>query len=406
MTGTSGRHGGASWWHQPMLPRDTAEQHRASTPLELLFDLCFVVAIAQAASHLHHAVSAGHVGAGVLGYLAVFFAIWWAWVNFTWFASAYDNDDVPYRLATLVEIAGALVIAAGVPRAFDEGDFGIIVLGYAIMRVALVSQWLRVAWSDPAGRSAAIRFATGLGACMVGWTVLLLEGSWPLWAWCVMAVAELCVPIWAERAARTTWHPYHIAERYGLFTIIVLGESVLAATVAVQTALDEHHAGLTLYAIVVGGLLTVFSLWWLYFAKPAYRILTSTRVAFVWGYGHYLVFASAAAVGAGLAVSVDRAIHPTEVGHVVAGAAVTVPVAVFLLVVWVLHLRPLLGLTGRAVLFPVAAVLVLGVTFTGQPVLGTGLILALLVFVTTYVATVRPTREEPEPPATEPTSAG
>src|SRR4051794_31325905 len=103
-----------------MTGRSGAEPHRAATPLELLFDLCFVVAVAQASGALRHALGEHRPGHAVLGYAAVFFAIWWAWVNFTWFASAYDTDDVPYRLTTLVQIGGALILAAGVPRAFDH----------------------------------------------------------------------------------------------------------------------------------------------------------------------------------------------------------------------------------------------------------------------------------------------
>ena len=86
-----------------MRARSPHEPHRAATPLELLFDLVFVVAIAQAASGLHHAISEAHALQGLFGYLMVFFAIWWAWMNFTWFASAYDSDDVPYRLAVFVQ---------------------------------------------------------------------------------------------------------------------------------------------------------------------------------------------------------------------------------------------------------------------------------------------------------------
>ena len=82
-------------------PRSPAESHRTATPLELFFDLWFVVAVAQAANSLHHALADGHAADGVVGYPLVFFAIWWAWMNFTWFASAYDNDDVLYRLAGL-----------------------------------------------------------------------------------------------------------------------------------------------------------------------------------------------------------------------------------------------------------------------------------------------------------------
>jgi low temperature requirement protein LtrA len=89
-------------WVHSMVARRTDEAHRASTPLELLFDLCFVVAVSQAAAELNHSSSGGAIGSGVTGYVMVFFAIWWAWVNFTWFASAYDTDDVPYRLLTFV----------------------------------------------------------------------------------------------------------------------------------------------------------------------------------------------------------------------------------------------------------------------------------------------------------------
>ena len=102
-------------WYVSMRARHPGESHRVATPLELLFDLCFVVAVAQAAAGLDHGFIADHVGSAIAAYLMSFFAIWWAWMNFTWFASAYDTDDVPYRLLVLVQIAGSLVIAAGIP---------------------------------------------------------------------------------------------------------------------------------------------------------------------------------------------------------------------------------------------------------------------------------------------------
>jgi low temperature requirement protein LtrA len=139
-------------WHVPMTGRDPNEAHRASTPLELLFDLCFVVAVAQAAGALHHDLAEGSILHGLVAYLVVFFAIWWPWMNFTWFASAYDTDDVQYRLLTFVQIAGVLAVAAGVPAAFDDSDFRIMVLGYVIMRIGLVPQPLRAAREDPPGR--------------------------------------------------------------------------------------------------------------------------------------------------------------------------------------------------------------------------------------------------------------
>ena len=144
-----------------MSSRDPEEAHRASTPLELFFDLTFVVAIAQAANSLHHGLVEGHAQNVLVGYPLVFFGIWWAWMNFTWFASAYDTDDVLYRLAVLVQISGVLVYAAGVPRAMEHQDFTVGVLGYVIMRVGLIAQWLRAAHSDPAHRACCLRYAAG-----------------------------------------------------------------------------------------------------------------------------------------------------------------------------------------------------------------------------------------------------
>src|SRR5450755_1048557 len=153
----------------PMRARHPGEPHRVSTPLELLFDLCFVVAVAQAAVGLDHAFVENHVLTGVLQYLMVFFAIWWAWMNFTWFASAYDNDDVPYRLTVLVQIAGSLVMAAGIPRAFEDGGNAVMVTGYVIMRLAMVTQWLRAAAADPPRRRTDLRYAVGVTVVQLYW---------------------------------------------------------------------------------------------------------------------------------------------------------------------------------------------------------------------------------------------
>jgi low temperature requirement protein LtrA len=360
----------------PARPRD--EEHRSATPLELFFDLCFVVAVAQASDALHHALASQHFARPVAHYVLVFFAVWWAWMNFTWFASAYDNDDVVFRLLTLVQIVGALIIAAGVPRAFNTDDFDIVYAGYLVMRTGLIALWLRAARHDALRRRTTLRFAVGLSLCMVGWTVVFLL-DWPIWGFLAMGVAELCVPIWAERAEPTTWHPYHIAERYGLFTLIVLGEAVASASIAVQVGIDERATSATLYLTAVGGILTVFGMWWVYFAKPTAQRLVSNKVAFVWGYGHYIVFAAAAAMGAGIAVNVDRVTHESTISRTAAAATVTIPVAVFLLAVWFLHVRPLAGTILRRTLLPIGAAAVLLVTFSGQPVLATGLTLAVVV---------------------------
>src|SRR6202034_102598 len=137
--------------------RDTEESHRSSSPLEALFDLTFVVAVAQVADQLARSIERGHALQGVVPFVMVCFAIWWAWMNFTWFASAYDTDDVPYRLLSLLQMDGVLVLAAGVPAAFEHQNFFGITLGYFIMRIGLVAQWIRAAIENPERRATAIR---------------------------------------------------------------------------------------------------------------------------------------------------------------------------------------------------------------------------------------------------------
>ncbi len=317
-----------------MGPRDPHEAHRVATPLELFFDLVFVVAIASAAAELHHGLSAGHLEA-VVGYTMVFFAIWWAWMNYTWFASAYDSDDVVFRLLTFTIMTGSLMLAAGVPDLFDDGQSGLVVAGYAVMRLGMVALWLRAARSHPEGRRTALTYAVGITVVQVLWIArLLLDGQDVLMStFFLLVLAELAVPILAERlGGPTPFHPHHIAERFALFTIIVLGEVILASVQALQGALaapaDAASAGhavepgaalpvaggpgaaggmsVSLAMLVAGGLLLVFSLWWLYFKREHVDLIGQGRaITWAFSYAHIVVFASVAALGAALAAAVD-----------------------------------------------------------------------------------------------------
>ncbi len=321
-----------------MLARDPGEPHRVATPLELFFDLVFVVAIASAAAQWHHGLAEGHVG-DLVGFLMVFFAIWWAWMNYTWFASSYDCDDVAYRLLTFTIMAGSLMLAAGIPGFFATGQSVLVVVGYAVMRVAMVAMWLRAAAGHPEGRATALGYAVGISAVQVLWIGrLLVEGRTALLvSFFVLVVLELLVPVVAERRGITPFHPHHIAERYALLTIIVLGEVILASVQAVQGALDRG-AEPGLVALIVGALLLVLSMWWLYFTRDHAPLFHGDiRATFVTGYGHYLVFASAAGTGAALAAAVDLVQGEAHTSDRVVGLALAGAVAVYVWCLAVMH---------------------------------------------------------------------
>ena len=324
-----------------MRARDPNEPNRAATPLELLFDLTFVVAVAAVVAELAHAIVDGHPVEGLIGYVAVFFAIWWAWMNFTWFASAFDCDDALYRVLTMVQMAGVLVLAAGVGPAFEMSDFGTAVAGYVVMRIALVSQWLRVARSVPEYRDTALRFAIPIAAVQVLWIVRLgLPDPISIITFIVLFAVELSIPFWAERRNMTPWHPHHIAERFGLFTIIVLGESVLASTAAILAARSVTGTSVELVVVAVAGLVLIFACWWLYFLESdAPRLDERRDLGFIWGYGHYFVFGSLAAVGAGIEVTVEAVTHEIAASPLLVGYSVALPLTIYLLARYAVYIR-------------------------------------------------------------------
>ncbi|QNE48275.1 low temperature requirement protein A [Glaciihabitans sp. INWT7] len=386
-----------------MSGRDIDEENRVSSSLELLFDLTFVVAVAQIAVQLARTITAGTaLTDGVGPYLMVFFAIWWAWLNFTWFASAYDTDDLPYRLATMVQMGGVLVLAAGVQSAFDKQQYLGITLGYFIMRVGLVGQWVRAGIENPDGRRTAFRYAGAITIVQLGWIArLLLPPELGALSFIVLALADVSVPLWAERTGLTPWHPHHIAERYGLFTIILLGESVSAVTIAVQKALDLSGVSVSLVVVALGGLVLLFGLWWLYFLEPAGDGLASHRSrSFLWGYGHYALFAAIAAIGAALEVAVEAGTSgngtpeagAVEAGTIEAGThaaisppivgyALAIPVALFFVLLYLLHAAIEEQVATRPLALAVAAATVLLVPL-GAPFYGVPMTIVLIALVT------------------------
>jgi low temperature requirement protein LtrA len=165
--------------------------------------------------------------------------------------------------------------------------------------------------------------------------------------------------------------------------IIVLGDSVLAASFAIQTASAGTGFTVQLLKVTAGGLLILFSMWWLYFDRPATHLRT-TRAAFIWGYGHLLLFASVAAVGAGLALAIHETAQHIAIGPAAAGAAIAIPVTVFLLTLWSLHVHrgdPPIRKLGA----PITALLVLAASFSPEPPLFIGVVLSVYVTIKVVV---------------------
>ena len=375
-----------------MTGRDPGEAHRAATPLELLFDLTFVIAFGQAGDQLAHLLAAGEVAAGIGAFAFAMFAICWAWINFSWFASAYDTDDWFYRVTTMVQMVGVVVLALGLPALFSSvehgGSFfiGGLVGGYVVMRIAMVAQWLRAAVQDQVRRRVALTYAGFVSAAQLGWVLLAIAAPdfvTVLIVAVLLYLVELGGPAFAEtRLGGTPWNPGHIAERYGLLTIIALGEVLFGTVTSVSALVAEQGWSVEAALVAVAGVGLTFGLWWTYFTVPSSVILRRhRRRAVVWGYSHVLLFASIAATGAGLHVVAYVVEGQAELGATGALVSVAAPVGLFSVVLFLLYTYLVhegdpfhIGLFAGTVLTLVAAVWV--VAAGGS--LGLGLILVTL----------------------------
>jgi low temperature requirement protein LtrA len=328
----------------PMQGRDPQQPHRAATPLELLFDLVFVIAFGTAANELAHLLAEGHVRAGLAGFAFATFGISWAWINFSWFASAYDTDDWLFRLTTMVQMLGALIFALGLPALFASIDHeatvnnAVIVAGYVVMRVALVFQWMRAARQDPGRRDACLTYAVTILVAQAGWIALLVAQTSVavMFVWAgLLVLVEVAGPVLAEtRKGGTPWHPHHIAERYGLMVIIALGEVLLGTTVAIAALIAPEGPGWSLDVVVLGlaGVALTFGMWWIYFVQPCGALLARYRQRSIgWGLSHVVVFGSVVAVGAGLHAAALSLEHRSVLGTTGTVLTIAVPVAGYVL---------------------------------------------------------------------------
>ncbi len=231
-------------------------------------------------------------------------------------------------------------------------------------------------------RPTTLRYAFGIGLAQLYWAGYALGafGGAQALFW-LGAVLELAVPVWAERHGYTSWNRHHIAERYGLFTIIVLGESMLASTNAVIHAASsvEHLPSLVLIAATA--LVIVAAMWWLYFAVPQHGLITDLRTGVLWGYGHFLIFLAEAAIAPGIEVALQYSTHEISLEATRAALTYTVPAALYVFVVWVLILRRLLGGVVNLVM-PAGAALILASAAGPYSLQVTGALLVGLVGVT------------------------
>jgi low temperature requirement protein LtrA len=340
--------------------RDPEEPGRTASTLELFFDLVFVVAVSIAAVQLHHALTENHIVDGLTSYAIVFFGIWWAWMNFTWFATSFGSDDWLYRVLTFVQMAGVLVLAAGIEPAFVDRDFNLLVYGYVVMRVAMVAQWLRASRAAGELRRTTQFYAAGIAGVQVLWLLWLLipAGVVSTIGLIVLIAAELAVPVISEQCGTTPWHPHHITERYGLFTLILLGESLLASSNAIIEALHNDQELAPLISIAILTFIATAALWWIYFWPPHHRAIGSLATSLRYGYVHYFVFAAAGAFSAGIEVEIDALTHHSELTETQASFTVTIPIAVFILGIWWIAIRDNADRVVNTVV-PVGALLVL-----------------------------------------------
>lgn len=321
-------------WEPPRLrvSADNEEERRA-TWLELFFDLIFVVAIAELAHYLD-----GHISlSGFFGFVALFVPIWWCWLGSTFYATRFDTDDLGHRLLTLLQMALVAALAVNVHHGLGESSTG-FALSYAAFRSLLVAQYLSAGYFVPAARPLISWYVRGFAISVVLWVAsIFVPIPWRFGLWIVGLIIDFATPLTAGRwMAQLPPSISHIPERLGLFTIIVLGESV----VAVVRGVSEKEWNASSVAVALMGLSIAFSLWWIYFDSVDGSPLRAVRmgklhIAMTWLYAHLPLAIGLAATGVGVdqIISSETGILPDKVRWLLCGA-----VALCLSVLALIHL--------------------------------------------------------------------
>ncbi|GCD45957.1 membrane protein [Streptomyces paromomycinus] len=335
----------------PMTGRDPEEHHRAASPLELLFDLTFVVAVGTTATQFAEMLADGHTAQAITAFVMAMFAISIAWLSFSWFASAFATDDWLYRALTMVQMIGVVVFALGLPAMFHSVEAGghlalrTMVIGYVVMRIAMVAQWWRAARESPPFHDVGMANIRWTVVAQAGWIVVAftrLPLAVVFASFLVLGALELLVPLLAQgRAGGTPWHPHHVAERYSLFAIITLGEGVvgtIASSGELLGGADGTRWSANAVAVVIAGVGLTFGMWWVYFVTPFGDILTHRRDrGYLFGHGHIPLFIGIAGAGAGLHVAGLHLEHHSRTSDTATVLALALPVGLYLMTIYALH---------------------------------------------------------------------
>jgi low temperature requirement protein LtrA len=273
---------------------------RRATWLELFFDLIFVAAVAQVGRPLHSDYSF----AALSRYGFLFFLIWWAWLGHTVYSTRFDTDDLTQRVLTLLQMFAVAVMAANAGEALDSRSAAGFGAAYAGMRVILVLQYLR-ARSIEKSKRLTNHHALGFGLAAGFWIIAAFLGA-PLrfWIWGVAVVLDIGTTVLSSRHEEALPpHPEHLPERFGLFTIILMGESLVAIMRGIES--QEYWSGPAASA-AFSGMALVFVYWWWYFdgARAAKERHLRTAKEFrrfrVWSYAHFPLYLGIATLGIGV----------------------------------------------------------------------------------------------------------
>lgn len=288
------------------------ESNRSASVLELFFDLAFVLAIAQVGARLLGDPTWGQVGACV-GLVTL---IWWAWASTAIYANRFDTDDLVYRVLKLGGMLAVIVLAASA-GGVGGGEGRWFAVAYGVLNLLLAAQYLRAWRSVPAARSTIVPYLVGhgLGGAVFVVSAALPEGArWALW---VLGLAvELAAPLLASRGGESPLHLEHLPERFGLFIILVLGESIASAVKGLE---HQHFAG-GAFGSTVLAFAVAAGLWWVYFdqiAATAKRGLleagevSRTEVHDVYLFAHLPIVLALVAVAVGLEQLIDADVLAT-----------------------------------------------------------------------------------------------